>query len=158
MRIGQGLDLHPLVQGRPLWVGGVLIPFDRGLSGDSDGDVLLHAVIDALLGAAGLGDIGTRFPPGSVAPGQASRPLLEAVAAEVRAAGYHVVNLDATVVAQAPRLGPYRAAMQAVLADVLGTAAVAVKFKTADRLGVLGAEAGIAATAVVLLEESAARR
>lgn len=155
LRIGQGFDVHALVTGRPLIIGGVTIPYGKGLDGHSDADVLLHAICDALIGAAGLGDIGTHFPDtDSRYAGIDSRKLLREVARLVRARGYRVVNVDATVIAQAPRLAPYIAAMRANIAADLGSAIedVNVKAKTAEKLGTLGRGEGIAAEAVVLLD------
>ena len=158
MRVGIGYDVHPLVEGRPLVLGGVTVPFSHGLQGHSDGDALTHALIDALLGAAGLGDIGTHFP--STDPqyrGIASTLLLRRTAALLASHGWRVVNLDATIVAERPRLGPYLDAMRRELASNLGgdASAVSVKAKTNDGLGFLGAGEGMAAWAVALLQESA---
>ncbi|GIX26203.1 MAG: 2-C-methyl-D-erythritol 2,4-cyclodiphosphate synthase [Burkholderiales bacterium] len=154
MRIGHGFDVHPLVAGRPLIVGGVTIPFERGLDGHSDADVLLHAVADALLGAAGLGDIGRLYPDSDPAyRGADSRVLLRDVARRLAAAGFRVVNVDATVIAQAPRMAPYMAQMVANIAHDLGIPAdwVNVKAKTTEGLGFTGRGEGIAAEAVVLI-------
>ncbi|MGN2391624.1 2-C-methyl-D-erythritol 2,4-cyclodiphosphate synthase [Pelomicrobium sp. G1] len=154
MRIGHGFDVHPLVAGRPLIVGGVTIPFERGLDGHSDADVLLHAVADALLGAAGLGDIGRLYPDSDPAyRGADSRVLLRDVARRLAAAGFRVVNVDATVIAQAPRMAPYTAQMVANIAHDLGIPAdwVNVKAKTTEGLGFTGRGEGIAAEAVVLI-------
>jgi 2-C-methyl-D-erythritol 2,4-cyclodiphosphate synthase len=142
------------VAGRPLVIGGVTIPFDRGLAGHSDADVLLHAVTDALLGAAGLGDIGRHFPDTDPAHrGADSRELLREAARRLAAAGFRVVNVDATVIAQAPKLAPHIPQMQANIAADLGvvTGAVNVKAKTTERLGFTGRGEGIAAEAVALL-------
>jgi 2-C-methyl-D-erythritol 2,4-cyclodiphosphate synthase len=155
MRIGHGFDVHPLVAGRRLVIGGVAIPFDRGLGGHSDADVLLHAVTDALLGAAGLGDIGRHFPDTDPAHrGADSRRLLRETVAKVRAAGFAVANVDATIIAEAPRMAPHIPAMVANLATDLGVdvAQVNVKAKTTERLGFTGRGEGIAAEAVALLE------
>ncbi|GAB4166477.1 MAG: 2-C-methyl-D-erythritol 2,4-cyclodiphosphate synthase [Rhodocyclaceae bacterium] len=155
LRIGHGFDAHALVPGRRLVVGGVEIAFDRGLLGHSDGDVLLHAVCDALLGAAGLGDIGRHFPDADPAYGGAdSRGLLRAVAAMLAAKGHGVCNVDATVIAQAPRFAPYIAQMAANIAQDLAidTSAVNVKASTTERLGYTGRGEGIAAHAVALIE------
>ncbi|HSO07176.1 MAG TPA: 2-C-methyl-D-erythritol 2,4-cyclodiphosphate synthase [Pelomicrobium sp.] len=155
MRIGQGFDVHALVPGRPLVIGGVTIPFERGLAGHSDADVLLHAVTDALLGAAGLGDIGRHFPDTDEAyRGADSRELLREVARRLAAAGFRVVNVDATVIAQAPRLAPYAERMVANIAQDLGlvAAAVNVKAKTTEKLGFTGRGEGIAAEAVALID------
>ena len=154
MRVGQGFDAHRLVAGRPLVLGGVTVPFARGLEGHSDGDVLLHAVADAILGALGEGDLGRVF--GSAEPalaGAASGELLREVAARMRAAGYRIGNLDATVIAEAPRLAPFQAAMRKGVAELVGApeGAVNVKLKSTDGLGALGRGEGIAALAVVLL-------
>jgi 2-C-methyl-D-erythritol 2,4-cyclodiphosphate synthase len=154
MRIGQGFDVHALVPGRKLIVGGVTIPFERGLLGHSDADVLLHAVADALLGAAGLGDIGRHFPDDDARfEGADSRLLLRETARLIAAAGYHVVNIDATLIARAPRLAPHAAAMAANIAADLGiaTAEVNVKAKTTEGLGFVGRGEGIAAQAIALI-------
>ena len=154
LRVGQGFDVHALVQGRPLIIGGVTIPHTHGLQGHSDADVLLHAVTDALLGAAGLGDIGRHFPDTDPAyKGADSRVLLRAAWSKVQQAGWHVVNLDATVHAQAPKMSPHVAAMAANIAADLGIepACVNIKAKTNEGLGYLGRKEGIAANVVVLL-------
>lgn len=156
MRIGQGFDVHALVPGRRLVLGGVHIPHHLGLEGHSDADVLLHAVCDALLGAAGLGDIGRHYPDTDAQYAEIdSRRLLRDVAAKLAAAGWRVVNVDATVVAQAPRLAPHFAAMIANIAQDLGIAAGAVNLKatTTEGLGFTGRGEGIAAMAVALIEE-----
>ena len=158
-RIGQGFDVHALVAGRPLILGGVTIPFGRGLLGHSDADVLLHAITDALLGAAGLGDIGRHFPDTDPAhAGADSRVLLRAAMAAVREAGFQVVNVDATVIAQAPKILPHVPAMVANLAADLGVAAEAIniKGKTTEKLGFTGRGEGIAAQAVALLARDGA--
>jgi len=156
LRIGHGFDAHRLVAGRPLHLGGIEVPHGRGLEGHSDGDCVLHAVCDALLGAAGEGDMGRHFP--SRDPqwrGVASRVFLEEVRRLVTAAGYELANLDVTVVAQEPVLAPHLEAMRDTIAGVLGVAAeqVSVKAKSTDRLGALGRGEGIAALATVLLEK-----
>ena len=153
-RVGQGFDVHALVPDRPLIIGGVTIPHSHGLLGHSDADVLLHAVTDAVLGAAGLGDIGRHFPDTDAAyKGADSRVLLRGACAKVRAAGWAVVNVDATVHAQAPKMGPHAAAMVANIAADLGIepGAVNVKAKTNENLGYLGRKEGIAATVVALI-------
>lgn len=155
MRIGHGTDVHALFEGRKLIVGGVTIPFAKGLAGHSDADVLVHAVCDALLGAAGLGDIGRHFPDSDPRHRNAdSRTFLREVATKVRAAGYGVANLDATIHAEAPKMAPYVAAMIANLAADLGVPSdrINVKAKTAERLGAIGRGEGIAAEAIALLE------
>lgn len=155
MRIGHGYDVHPLVAGRELVLGGVKIAHPRGLLGHSDADVLIHAVCDACLGAAGLGDIGRHFPDSDPRyRGIDSRKLLRQVAALLEERDWRVGNVDSTIVAQAPRLAPHIPAMTANLAADLGIAAaqVNVKATTTERLGFAGREEGIAAHAVVLLE------
>jgi 2-C-methyl-D-erythritol 2,4-cyclodiphosphate synthase len=157
MRIGQGFDVHTLVPGRKLIVGGVEIPFDRGLEGHSDADVLLHAITDALLGAAALGDIGRHFPDTDPTHrGADSRALLRAAIAKVSAAGFMVGNVDATIIAQAPKMVPHIPAMVRHIAVDLGIDAgrINVKAKTTERLGFIGRGEGIAAEAVVLLEDA----
>lgn len=159
-RVGEGWDTHALVEGRPLVLGGVAIPHTHGLLGHSDADALLHAVTDALLGAAALGDIGTHFPDTDAAfRGARSIELLREAARRVRQAGWQVVNVDSTVVAQAPRLAPHRAAMVGNIARALGVAPeqVNVKAKTAERLGPVGQGAAIEARAVVLLARAPSR-
>lgn len=154
MRIGHGYDLHALAAGRRLVLGGVDIPHGRGPIAHSDGDVLLHAVADALLGAAALGDIGQHFPDTDPAfAGADSRELLRRVAERVRAAGYQVANVDATVLAQRPKLAPHRDAMRANIAADLGVTMeqVSVKATTTEGLGPVGRQEAIAAYAVCLL-------
>ncbi len=153
-RIGEGWDVHALVTGRPLVIGGVTIPHSHGLLGHSDADVLLHAITDALLGAAALGDIGRHFPDTDERfRGADSGALLAEAARRVRAAGFEIGNVDSTVVAQAPRLAPHIDAMCARIAVVLGVdaAQVNVKAKTAEKLGPVGEGRGIEARAVALL-------
>ncbi len=154
MRIGQGFDVHALVAGRKLIMGGVHVPYDRGLEGHSDADVLLHAICDALLGAAALGDIGKHFP--DTDPGYKdadSRVLLRAVGRKVAEAGYTIGNIDATIIAQAPRMAPHIPKMVLnILADLdMKPGNVNVKATTTERLGFTGRGEGIAAQAVVLL-------
>lgn len=154
LRIGQGYDVHPLRAGRRLILGGVEIAHERGLDGHSDADALLHAMMDALLGAAGLGDIGTYFPPSEERWRDASSlDLLTQVAHLLREAGWQAVNLDATVIAERPRLAPHVPAMRAAIAARLGLAedAVGIKATTNEGLGALGREEGIAALAVALV-------
>jgi 2-C-methyl-D-erythritol 4-phosphate cytidylyltransferase/2-C-methyl-D-erythritol 2,4-cyclodiphosphate synthase len=153
-RIGQGWDVHALVPGRPLVIGGVAVPHAHGLLGHSDADVLLHAITDALLGGAALGDIGRHFPDTDPRfAGSDSRVLLREAVARVRAAGWRPANVDCTVIAQAPKLAPHVPAMVEAIAADLGLAAarVNVKAKTAERLGYAGRQEGISAQAVVLL-------
>ncbi len=154
MRIGHGFDVHRFGEGDHLMIGGVAVPFERGFIAHSDGDVLLHAISDALLGACALGDIGRHFPDTDPAwKGADSRDLLRRVVALVREAGYRVGNLDATLMAQAPKMAPHVGAMAANIADDLGVArgAVNVKATTTERLGFTGRGEGIAAEAVTLL-------
>jgi len=154
MKIGQGFDAHALVEGRRLVIGGVAIPYEKGLAGHSDADVLIHAVCDALLGAAGLGDIGVHFPDSDARYQDVdSRKLLREVAQLLGRNRLRVANVDATIIAQAPKLAPHIPAMRANLASDLGVAAEAVniKAKTTERLGFVGRGEGIAAEAVVLL-------
>ncbi|MBK8063956.1 MAG: 2-C-methyl-D-erythritol 2,4-cyclodiphosphate synthase [Betaproteobacteria bacterium] len=154
MRVGQGFDVHALVAGRRLIIGGVHVPYERGLEGHSDADVLLHAICDALLGAAGLGDIGRHFPDTDPAyKGADSRVLLRAVADKLAQAGWGVLNLDATIIAQAPRMAPHVAQMTANIAADLGVqpSAVNVKATTTEKLGFTGRGEGIAAQAIALI-------
>jgi 2-C-methyl-D-erythritol 2,4-cyclodiphosphate synthase len=154
-RVGLGFDVHPLVEGRPLVLGGVEVPADRGLGGHSDADVLTHAVADALLGALALGDLGQHFPDTDPQyRGVSSLRLLGEVVARVRRHGGRIVNVDATLVAEAPRLAGSLEAMRARLAETLELALdrVSVKAKRAERLGALGRQEGIAAMAVALVE------
>ena len=155
IRVGQGFDLHPMAPGRPLVLGGVEVPADRGLAGHSDADVLTHAVADALLGALALGDLGQHFPDSDPRyRGISSLRLLALVEEQVRARGGRVVNVDATVVADSPRLAGWLEAMRARLAETLGLASdrVSVKAKRAEGLGALGRQEGIAALAIALVE------
>mgnify|MGYP001820467901 CR=1 FL=1 len=157
LRIGQGIDAHALVPGRPLVLGGVDIPHDKGLEGHSDGDVLLHAVASALLGALGEGDLGRHFPSSDASlEGIASGRILERVRDLMVERGYRVGNLDTTVIAQEPRLGPHVEALHASLATLLDTDArrINVKITSTDRLGAIGRGEGMAAQAVVLLERA----
>lgn len=156
MRIGQGYDVHRLVAERPLILGGIEIPYEKGLLGHSDADVLLHAISDALLGAAALGDIGAHFPDSDPAyRGADSAELLRAVGDLIRAAGYEIGNIDSTVVCQAPKLAPHIPAMRARIAEVLAlpVGAVSVKASTEEHMGFTGRGEGIAAHAVCLLTE-----
>lgn len=156
MRIGQGFDAHALVAGRKLIVGGVAIPHAKGLAGHSDADVLIHAVCDALLGAAALGDIGSHFPDTDARyQGIDSRKLLREVARLLKERGLKVANVDATIIAQAPQMAPHIPAMRANLAADLGISpdAVNVKAKTTEKLGFVGRGEGIAVEAVALLSD-----
>jgi len=158
MRIGEGWDIHALVSGRPLVLGGVTIPHTHGLLGHSDADALLHALTDALLGAAALGDIGRHFPDTDPAfRGADSAVLLAEAARRIRDAGWEIVNVDSTVIAQAPRLAPHIPAMVVRIASVLGVAPgqVNVKAKTAEKMGPVGEGAAIEARAVCLLRAQA---
>ena len=155
IRIGQGFDVHALVEGRPLILGGVTIPHHKGLMGHSDADALLHAVTDAILGAAGMGDIGRMFPDDDPRFKDAdSRVLLKEAFDQVKAAGWRVVNIDATIHAQQPKVKPHAPAMVANIAADLEVAedCVNVKGKTNEKLGHIGREEGIATHCVVLLQ------
>lgn len=156
-RVGLGFDVHPFASGRLLVLGGVEVPAERGLGGHSDADVLSHAVADALLGALALGDLGRHFPDSDPRfRGASSLALLAEVVTRVRARGGRVVNVDATVVAEAPRLAPHLDDMRVRLAETLGVAGdrVSVKAKHAESLGALGRQEGVAAMAVALVEVS----
>jgi 2-C-methyl-D-erythritol 2,4-cyclodiphosphate synthase len=153
-RVGQGFDVHALVPGRKLVIGGVEIPYARGLLGHSDADVLLHAITDAILGAAALGDIGAMFPDSDDKyRGADSRTLLREAARRVQAAGWRIENIDATVIAERPKIAPHVEAMRTAIAECTGAdrLAVGVKGKTMEKLGALGRGEGIAAQAVALL-------
>lgn len=157
MRIGQGFDAHRLESGRRLMLGGVHVPHDRGLAGHSDGDALLHAVTDALIGALGEGDLGRHFPSSDASlEGVASHVLLERIVTLMHERGYRVANVDATVIAQAPRLAPHQPAMHANLARWLRCepGRVNVKVTSTDHLGAFGREEGIASLAVALIERA----
>ena len=157
IRIGEGWDIHALVEGRPLMLGGVHVPYSKGLLGHSDADALLHAITDALFGAAGMGDIGTHFPDTDAAfKGADSAALLAEAARRVRAQGYSIGNVDSTIIAQAPKLAPHMGAMRTRIADILGIASdcVNVKAKTAEKMGPVGEGLAIEARAVVLLQRA----
>ena len=157
MRVGVGYDVHPLAADRPLVLGGVTVPHTSGLEGHSDGDVLTHALIDALLGAAALGDIGTHFPSEDERwRGASSVDLLAKTRVLLLEAGFGVANVDATIVAQAPKLAPYTQAMRELLAQALDvdSSNVSVKATTTDRLGAIGRDEGIAAVAVALINST----
>jgi 2-C-methyl-D-erythritol 2,4-cyclodiphosphate synthase len=156
MRIGEGFDLHALVPGRSLVIGGVNIPHEKGLLGHSDADVLIHALIDALLGACGLGDIGQHFPDTDPKwHGVDSKVLLQDVYKLMNEAGYEVVNIDSTIIAERPKLSPYIPEMRRVLSDLVGAKVdqVNVKAKTSERLGAIGREECVVATVTVLLSK-----
>ena len=156
IRVGEGWDVHALVPGRKLILGGVEIPHTSGLLGHSDADVLLHAITDAVLGAAGLGDIGRHFPDTDAQfKGANSSVLLQEAMRRVRAQGWELVNVDSTIVAQAPKLAPYMVAINAGVAQALGVALdqVNVKAKTAEKLGPVGMGQSIEARAVALLHK-----
>ena len=156
-RIGFGFDTHRLEVGREFWLGGIRIPHDKGATGHSDADVLIHAICDALLGAAGLGDIGTHFPDtSSLFKGIDSKVLLKKTVEMIRAKGYIIGNLDTTIVLQNPKVSPFLPDMIKTLAEVLDTdkSRISVKAKTSERVGFIGREEGLSAYAVVLLQES----
>jgi 2-C-methyl-D-erythritol 2,4-cyclodiphosphate synthase len=160
LRIGQGFDVHALVSGRRLVLGGVEIPFEKGLEGHSDGDALLHAVADAILGAIGDGDLGRHFPSSDERwRGVDSREILREVGSKMHGAGFGIENVDATVIAQAPRLSPHQSEMQKNLVEILATDAdrINLKVTSTDRLGAIGRGEGIAAIAVVLLSAAPER-
>lgn len=155
-RIGQGYDVHRLVEGRPLILGGVTVPYEKGLDGHSDADVLLHAIMDALLGAAALGDIGKLFPDTDEAyRGISSAELLVRVAQTLHANGWQVVNVDCTLVAQAPKLAPYREEMRRNIAAALGVevSRISVKATTEEHLGFTGEGLGMEAQAIAMIEK-----
>ena len=156
MRIGMGYDVHKLVEGRDLIIGGVNIPHDKGLLGHSDADVLAHAIIDALFGACALGDIGTHFPDKDEKyKGISGTALLTACAEKLREHGYEIVNIDSTVVAQKPKMAPYIPQMQNAIASALSIepSKVSVKAKTEEGLGFTGNETGISAYAIAMVEK-----
>lgn len=155
LRIGHGYDVHRLVEGRALILGGVTIPWERGLDGHSDADVLTHAVMDALLGAIAAGDIGKLFPDNDAAFHNISSMLLKRVGEYLRQEGYTVVNIDATLIAQAPKVSPYRDAMRQNIAAALGVdvSQISVKATTEEHLGFTGTGEGMAAHAVALVEK-----
>ena len=158
MRIGFGYDVHPFAPGRKLWLGGIEVPYESGLLGHSDADVLIHALCDAILGASALRDIGYHFPDteGNEYTNIDSKILLSKVMETVRAKGYELVNCDCTVCAQVPKLSPYIETMRVTLAHVMGVEVdqVSVKATTTEHLGFVGKKEGIAAQAVALLTES----
>ena len=153
-RTGFGYDVHRLSNGYELWLGGVKIPFEQGLEGHSDADVLLHAICDALLGAAALGDIGVHFPPSDMAyKGIDSKILLSRSCALVREAGYEIGNIDATVAAEAPKINPHIPEMRRVMAEVMGIpeSAISLKSTTPERMGFVGRREGMEAFATALI-------
>ena len=155
MRVGQGFDVHPLVHDRKLVLGGVEIPYKKGLRGHSDADVLLHAICDALLGAAGLGDVGQHYPDNDAAySGVDSRKLLRDVASKLKLGNFRIVNVDATIMAQEPRMAPHIPRMIGNIAADLGVtpAAINIKATTTEHLGFIGRLEGIAASAAALIE------
>ncbi len=154
MRVGQGYDVHALVEGRPLIIGGVTIPYDKGLAGHSDADVLLHAVTDAVLGAAGLGDIGRHFPDTDAQwKGADSRIFLEHAMGRVAARGFKLSNCDVTLICEYPKVGPHAPAMRAALAAIMNVPVdrISVKATTSEKLGFTGRGEGIAAIATATL-------
>jgi 2-C-methyl-D-erythritol 4-phosphate cytidylyltransferase/2-C-methyl-D-erythritol 2,4-cyclodiphosphate synthase len=156
-RIGQGYDVHRLEPGEELWLCGVLIPHDKGLSGHSDADVALHAITDAVLGAIGAGDIGTHFPPSDPQwRGARSAQFLEHAVGLAREAGYEIGNIDLTLICEAPKIGPHRPAMRSAVAGIIGAPEnmVSIKATTTERLGFTGRGEGIAAQAIVLLSQT----
>lgn len=155
VRVGIGYDVHRLAKGEELWLGGILVPHDKGLAGHSDADVALHALVDAILGALGEGDIGTHFPPSDDRwKGAASSRFVEHAAQLVRAASVEIAHVDLTIICEAPKIGPYRTAMRSRIAELLGIpdAAVSIKATTTEGLGFTGRGEGIAAQAVVTLQ------
>lgn len=156
IRVGFGIDVHRFVEGRDLWIGGIKIPYEYGLDGHSDADVLIHAICDAMLGAANLRDIGYQFPDNSDEfLNIDSKILLRRTAELLREKGYRIGNIDATVAAQVPKLNPYIPTMQQVMSDVLGIEAdmLSIKATTTEKLGYEGRKEGITAYAVVLIEK-----
>ena len=155
MRVGQGFDVHAFAAGRKLVIGGVEIPYEKGLAGHSDADVLLHAICDALLGAAAMGDIGSHYPDSDPQYSEVdSRMLLRETGKKIGAQGYRIVNIDATIIAQAPHMAPHVARMTGNIAADLGIepAAVSIKATTTENLGFTGRGEGIAAQAIALIE------
>ena len=155
IRVGFGFDVHRLVEGRELWMGGVRIPYEKGLLGHSDADVLLHAVCDALLGAANMRDIGYHFPDTSAeTEGMDSKIILRKTIELIATKGYRLGNIDATICAEKPKMNPHIPAMQQTMADVIGcdTDQISIKATTTERLGFTGRQEGIAAYATVLIE------
>ena len=156
VRVGFGFDVHQLVEGRELWMGGILIPHKVGLLGHSDADVLIHAICDAMLGAANMRDIGYHFPDTAAeTDGMDSKIILEKTVELIATKGYHFVNLDATICAERPKMNPHIPAMQQCLADIIGTDPenVSIKATTTEHLGFTGREEGMSAYAVVLIEK-----
>ncbi|EWC92448.1 2-C-methyl-D-erythritol 2,4-cyclodiphosphate synthase [Porphyromonas catoniae] len=153
-RIGFGYDVHRLEEGYDLWLGGIKIPYEKGLAGHSDADVLLHAVCDALLGAAALGDIGVHFPPTDMAyKGIDSKILLKKTCELIRQAGYEIGNIDATIAAEAPKINPHIPQMKTIMAEVMGLTSgeISIKATTTERLGFVGHREGMEAYATALI-------
>jgi 2-C-methyl-D-erythritol 2,4-cyclodiphosphate synthase len=158
IRVGFGFDVHRLVEGRELWMGGILIPYEKGLLGHSDADVLIHAICDALLGAANMRDIGYHFPDTSAeTEGMDSKVILKETIALIATKGYRLGNIDATICAERPKMNPHIPSMQQTLAGVIGCDAdlISIKATTTERLGFTGREEGIAAYATVLITKEA---
>lgn len=156
IRVGMGYDVHQLVEGRDLWMGGIKIEHAKGLLGHSDADVLIHAICDALLGAANMRDIGYHFPDtSSETEGMDSKVILRQTVALIATKGYRLVNIDATICAERPKMNPHIPAMQQCMAEVIGTAPdnISIKATTTERLGFTGREEGISAYAVALIEK-----
>lgn len=156
IRVGMGYDVHQLVEGRDLWMGGIKIEHAKGLLGHSDADVLIHAICDALLGAANMRDIGYHFPDtSSETEGMDSKVILRQTMALIATKGYRLVNIDATICAERPKMNPHIPAMQQCMAEVIGTAPdnISIKATTTERLGFTGREEGISAYAVALIEK-----
>ncbi len=156
IRVGMGYDVHQLVEGRDLWMGGIKIEHTKGLLGHSDADVLIHAICDALLGAANMRDIGYHFPDtSSETEGMDSKVILRQTVALIATKGYHLVNIDATICAERPKMNPHIPAMQQCMAEVIGTDPdnISIKATTTERLGFTGREEGISAYAVALIEK-----
>ena len=158
MRVGMGYDVHRLVEGRELWMGGILIPYEKGLLGHSDADVLIHAICDAMLGAANMRDIGYHFPDTSAeTEGMDSKIILKKTIELIATKGYRLGNIDATICAERPKMNPHIPQMQQTMAEVIGCDPdqISIKATTTERLGFTGRQEGISAYAVVLLQEEA---
>lgn len=156
IRVGMGYDVHQLVSGRDLWIGGIRLEHEKGLLGHSDADVLIHAICDAILGAANMRDIGYHFPDTSAeTEGMDSKIILRKTIEQIATKGYHLVNIDATICAERPKMNPHIPQMQEVMAQVIGceTDAVSIKATTTEKLGFTGRQEGISAYAVALIEK-----